>query len=108
MPFAKEALLTLVEYNAWANRCFLDACLALTAEEFHRPAGVSHQSIAGTLRQLYDAERFWFHRLRERSLPPLAEIGEFGPTPISRPSSPRFAPTANRSASRPGACCCTH
>ena len=71
MSIAKQALLTEVDYTAWANRQLLEACAVITAAEFERDLGASHGSIAGTLRHIFDAERVWLNRLSERTFPPL-------------------------------------
>ncbi|MCU1297834.1 MAG: hypothetical protein JWO91_2112 [Acidobacteriaceae bacterium] len=84
MTIAKQALLTDLDYSAWANQRLLDACSALTAEELDRDLGASHGGVIRTLRHIYYAERVWMKRLRTNSLPPLHEVGDqrlFGDAP---------------------------
>jgi len=84
MTIAKQALLTDLDYSAWANQRLLDACSALTAEEMDRNLGASHGGVIRTLRHIYYAERVWMKRLRANSLPPLHEVGDqrlFGDAP---------------------------
>jgi uncharacterized damage-inducible protein DinB len=64
MSFAKQLLLSDVHYSAWANRCVLEACAALTGEELERDLHISHANILATLRHIYDGERVWLDRLR--------------------------------------------
>ena len=84
MTIAKQALLTDLDYSAWANQLLMDACSALTAEEMDRDLGASHGGVIRTLRHIYYAERVWVKRLRANSLPPLHEVGDqrlFGDAP---------------------------
>ena len=84
MTITKQALLTDLDYSAWANQRLLDACSALTAEEMDRNLGASHGGVIRTLRHIYYAERVWMKRLRANSLPPLHEVGDqrlFGDAP---------------------------
>jgi len=84
MAITKQALLTDLDYSAWANQRLLDACSALTAEEMDRDLGASHSGVIRTLRHIYYAERVWMKRLRANSLPPLHEVGDqhlFGDAP---------------------------
>jgi uncharacterized damage-inducible protein DinB len=76
MTIAKQALLTDLDYSAWANQRLLDACSALIAEELDRDLGASHGGVIRTLRHIYYAERVWMKRLRANSLPPLHEVGD--------------------------------
>ena len=78
MSIAKQALLTELDYSAWANQRLLNASATLSADEFERDLGASHRSIAGTLRHIFDAERSWLIRLSEMKLPPLAETNAQG------------------------------
>jgi uncharacterized damage-inducible protein DinB len=77
---AKSILLTDVDYSAWATQRLLDACRVLTAEEFDRRLDASHGSIAGTLRHIYDGDRFWVENLCANCVPPLSEFGKKDPT----------------------------
>jgi len=72
----KQAVRTEIEYTAWADRLVLDACAALSEEEFERDLGASHRSVGATLRHMFYAERVWLVRMRANALPPLIEIGK--------------------------------
>ena len=58
---------TLYAYDAWANRRMLDACSALSAEQFTRDLGSSFRSVRDTLAHIMGAEWLWLERLRGRS-----------------------------------------
>jgi len=67
----------LYEFNAWANRRALDACAALTGEQFTRNLGSSYGSVRDTLVHLMGGEWFWLERWHGRSpggLPPAEEF----------------------------------
>jgi uncharacterized damage-inducible protein DinB len=78
MSVAKSILLTDIQYAAWATQRLLDACDALSVDEFERNLGASHTSIGGTLRHIYDGDRFWVDNLRANAIPPLSEFGKQG------------------------------
>jgi uncharacterized damage-inducible protein DinB len=62
-----ELLRVLFQYNQWANRKLLDACSALTNEQFTRDLGSSFRSVRDTLVHLYGAEWVWNERIEGRS-----------------------------------------
>jgi uncharacterized damage-inducible protein DinB len=62
-----ELLRTLFQYNAWADRRLLDACAALTNEQFTRNLGSSFSSVRDTVAHLYGAEFVWNERIQGRS-----------------------------------------
>jgi uncharacterized damage-inducible protein DinB len=62
-----ELLRTLFQYNAWADRRLLDACSALTNEQFTRNLGSSFSSVRDTVAHLYGAEFVWNERIQGRS-----------------------------------------
>ena len=62
-----ELLRTLFQYNQWADRRMVDACSALTNEQFTRDLGSSFQSVRDTLVHLYGAEWVWNERIEGRS-----------------------------------------
>src|SRR5271154_2966635 len=76
MTTTKEALLTDLEYSAWADQVLLDACSRPTAEEIARDLGASHHSVIETLRHIYYTERVWAQRLRENAMPRMHEVGD--------------------------------
>jgi uncharacterized damage-inducible protein DinB len=63
--------LFLFQYNQWANRKILDACAALSPEQFSRDLGTSFQSVRGTLVHMYGAEWVWQERIAGRWHPSL-------------------------------------
>ncbi len=80
-----EQIRALYDYNAWANRRILDACGALTEEQFTRDLGSSFRSVRDTLVHIMLGEGFWLERFRGRSpgavppvepLPNLARVRE--------------------------------
>ena len=74
MPISRQALLYLVDYSVWADQQLLSACAVLTPEEQGRDLGSSHIGISGTLRHIYDSERFWLSQFRKGELVPLTEF----------------------------------
>jgi uncharacterized damage-inducible protein DinB len=62
-----ELLRFLFQYNAWADRRLLDACSALTYEQFTRNLGSSFNSVRDTVTHLYGAEWVWNERFRGNS-----------------------------------------
>jgi uncharacterized damage-inducible protein DinB len=63
----RELLCVLFQYNQWADRRMLDACSALTNEQFTRDLGSSFRSVRDTLVHLYGAEWVWNERIEGRS-----------------------------------------
>lgn len=64
---APEDLRTLFAYDAWANRRMLEACGALSAEQFTRDLGSSFRSVRDTLAHIMGAQWIWLERFRGRS-----------------------------------------
>jgi len=86
MPISRQALLYLVDYSVWADQQLLSACTVLTPEEQGRDLGSSHIGVSGTLRHIYDSERFWLSQFRKGELVPLTEFinpRRFPPAPPS-------------------------
>ena len=68
-----EEMRLLYEYNSWANRRLLDACAALTPEQFTRDLHSSFPSVRDTLAHILGAEWIWYERFHGRfpaTLPP--------------------------------------
>jgi len=61
------ALNELFDYNYWARDRQLQACAALTEEQFLRPLGNSFPSLRDTLTHLLAVEWLWLERWRGRS-----------------------------------------
>jgi uncharacterized damage-inducible protein DinB len=57
----------LYEYNSWANHRTLDACAALSDEQFTRDLGSSFRSVRDTLAHICEVEWLWLERWRGRS-----------------------------------------
>lgn len=57
----------LYEYNAWANRRALEACAALTPEQFLQDMKSSFASVRDTLAHIYGAEFIWLERWNSRA-----------------------------------------
>jgi uncharacterized damage-inducible protein DinB len=55
-------LLTLYDYNCWANERLLRAAEQLAADEFTRTVGGSYDSVRTTLVHLLEVERGWLAR----------------------------------------------
>ena len=68
----------LFAYDAWANARTLDACAALTPEQFTRELGSSFSSVRDTLAHILGAQWIWNERFYGR---PTAAL----PTPDKYP-----------------------
>jgi uncharacterized damage-inducible protein DinB len=62
-----ELLRFLFQFNQWADRRMLDACGALSNEQFTRSLGSSFSSVRDTVAHLYGAEYVWNERIHGRS-----------------------------------------
>ena len=67
----------LFAYNYWARDRQLEACAALSQEQFQRPLGNSFSSVRDTLAHLVGAEWAWLERWRGRSPLALPAAEEF-------------------------------
>src|SRR5215469_16563456 len=72
-----EDVRTLFTYDSWANRRMMDACAALSAEQFTRDLGSSFCSVRDTLAHIMGAQWIWLERFRGRSPSALPNSGEF-------------------------------
>ena len=61
----KSDILTLFDYNYWANARVLNAAARITPDQFTAPAGLSHGSVRGTLAHIWGAEMVWRLRCAE-------------------------------------------
>jgi len=71
-----DTLRELYDYSYWARDRQLEACAALTEEQFLRPMGSSYSSVRDTLAHLVVVEWVWHERWRGRS-PSRADAQEF-------------------------------
>jgi uncharacterized damage-inducible protein DinB len=67
----------LYDYNAWANHRAIEACGALTPEQFTRDLGSSFRSVRDTLAHTYGAQWLWLERWHGRSPAGLPSGAEF-------------------------------
>src|SRR5689334_19547713 len=58
----KQDLLTLYQYNQWANAKILSAAANVTTEQFLAPASYPHGGLRGTLTHTLFAESIWRNR----------------------------------------------
>lgn len=65
----KTDLITLYDYNYWANARILDASAQVPHEQYCAPANLSHGSLRGTLVHTFVAEFVWRTRCQERISP---------------------------------------
>jgi uncharacterized damage-inducible protein DinB len=76
-----EDFRTLYDFNAWANQRTLEACAALTPEQFTRDLGSSFRSVRDTLAHIFGAEWVWLERWHDRTpsgLPAAADFPDLG------------------------------
>ncbi len=72
-----EQIRLLYDYNSWANRRTLDACGALTDEQFTRDLGSSFRSVRDTLAHIMGAEWIWLERWHGSSPSALPKADQF-------------------------------
>lgn len=72
-----NTLCELFDYNYWARDRQLEACAALTPEQFLRPMGNSFSSLRDTLAHLVGAEWLWLERWRGGSPRAMLPAEEF-------------------------------
>jgi uncharacterized damage-inducible protein DinB len=72
-----EDIRTLYVYDAWANRRMLEACAALSAEQFTRDLGSSFRSVRDTMAHILGAQWIWLERFQGRSPSSLPNGEEF-------------------------------
>ncbi|HSB73199.1 MAG TPA: DinB family protein [Candidatus Methylomirabilis sp.] len=77
----RQDILTLLEYNAWANSRALEAAAALSPEQFVRDLGNSFPSVRDTLAHILGAEWIWLCRWRGESPTTGLSAAEFPTVP---------------------------
>ncbi len=65
----KSDILTLYEYNRWANRLILDTTAKLSHEQYVAPAEYPWGGLRGTLVHTWNGEWIWRRRCQERVYP---------------------------------------
>jgi uncharacterized damage-inducible protein DinB len=81
----KTDILTLYDYNYWANARVLQAAAKVTPDQFTAPAGLSHGSLHGALVHILGAEMVWRLRCAEgTSLSALPAAGDFPTVDVLR------------------------
>ena len=65
----KTDILTLYDYNYWANARVLGAAAQVSPAQFLAPAGLSHGSLRGTLVHILSAEWVWRMRCQAGASP---------------------------------------
>ena len=73
----KQDVLTLYEYNTWANTRTLDAVEALSAGDFVRDLKSSFPSVRDTLMHIVGAEWAWLRRWQGESPSKLLSVADF-------------------------------
>ena len=72
-----EDIRNLYSYDSWANRRMLEACAALSAEQFTRDLGSSFRSVRDTMGHILGAQWIWFERFHGRSPASLPNGNDF-------------------------------
>ncbi|MDB5232610.1 MAG: hypothetical protein JWN76_3415 [Chitinophagaceae bacterium] len=62
----KELLQQFAQYNAWANKRFIDLITGLSPEQQKQEVSSSFNSLYATLLHMWDAEEIWWQRLKLR------------------------------------------
>jgi len=68
-------LLTLVEYNQWANHRIMRRISRLTSEQLHEPCWLSQGNLWGSLVHVLDAQWSWRLACQEGAIP-MERLGE--------------------------------
>ena len=73
-----QDILTIYDYNYWANKIILDTSAKVTQEQFDKPASFPYGGLRGTLFHILDTERGWRNLLQynDPTIPDL-EIKDF-------------------------------
>jgi len=80
-PISPASINELFNYNYWARDCQLQACSALTEEQFLRSLGSSFPSVRDTLVHMLGVEWLWLARWRGRSPQSMPSPEEFPSLP---------------------------
>jgi uncharacterized damage-inducible protein DinB len=72
-----QEMLTLYEFNAWADRRMLEAASTLTRDQFTKPLGSSFSSVRDTVVHIYGVEWLWLERFQGRSPAAIPNNQEF-------------------------------
>jgi hypothetical protein len=73
----QKDILTLYDYNAWANARVLDVAAGLSAEQFLRDLKNSFPSVRDTLAHILGAEWIWMRRWRGEPASTLLQASDF-------------------------------
>jgi uncharacterized damage-inducible protein DinB len=76
-PISLASIKELFNYSYWAKNCQLEACAALTEEQFVRSLGSSFASVRDTLVHMMGAEWIWLERWRGRNATSMLPPQEF-------------------------------
>ena len=69
-------LLTIYDYNYWANRCILDAAMQVSPAQFVAPTGHSYGTLRGTLLHCMEAEYAWRMLCQHQTLTGFTALAE--------------------------------
>ena len=72
-----EEIRLLFVYDAWANARDLEACAALTQEQFTRALGSSFTSVRDTLAHILGAQWIWNERFQGRATTSLPKTDQY-------------------------------
>jgi uncharacterized damage-inducible protein DinB len=86
-------MVSLYEYNAWADRRVLQAADALTRDQFTKQLGSSFSSILATVSHIYGVEWLWLERFQGRSPSAVPDDSEFADITKLKSSWAAFEPT---------------
>jgi uncharacterized damage-inducible protein DinB len=86
-------MVSLYEYNAWADLRALEAASALSKEQFTKPLGSSFSSVRDTLAHIYGAEWIWLERFQGRSPSAIPDDADFAEIAKLKASWAAFEPT---------------
>lgn len=76
----KQEILTLYDFDKWANERMLEVAVMLSEEQYVKNLGDSFGGVRGTMVHIYGANRVWLDRWKERptaSLPKVETIPTF-------------------------------
>lgn len=70
----KQEILTLYDYDKWANERVLEVAATLSEEQYVKNFGDSFGGVRGTMVHVYGANRVWLDRWKERPTASLARV----------------------------------
>lgn len=98
---ASDPLAILLAHNLWANRSLLDACAALSDEQWRRRFDIGPGSLHDTMTHIVGAMRVWNDVLARREVRPRIEGSRYSVAEVRALHDEAGADLATQAASEP-------